>query len=103
MPQNNPADSKRVPSARAEQLLGCAWTAYRSHLTALVLLGAAGLSLVSSGGRDWLDAAGAAPLSITDSYKKGTDDDRRPETEPRSSPERRCSSRTFRYGYLVTT
>lgn len=40
MPQNNTADSKRVPSARAEQLLGCAWTAYRSQLTPLALLGA---------------------------------------------------------------
>ena len=26
-----------------------------------------------------------------------------PETEVRHAPERRCSSRTFRYGYLVTT
>lgn len=40
MPQNNTADSKRVPSARAEQLLGCAWTAYRSQLMPLALLGA---------------------------------------------------------------
>lgn len=39
MPQNNAADFKRVPSARVEELLGCAWTAYRRQLTPLVLLG----------------------------------------------------------------
>lgn len=40
MPQNDTANKNRVPSARVEALLGCAWTTYRRQFVPLALLGA---------------------------------------------------------------
>lgn len=39
MPQNDTANKNRVPSARVEALLGCAWTTYRRQFVPLALLG----------------------------------------------------------------